>query len=57
MTQSIAGNLTPTITPDLPGTFIFPALSPLVSKRSSQFITNRNKMRKVDFEEQVFDVQ
>ena len=54
-----AGNLTLTITHDLPATFIFPALSRPASKRFFQFTIDRNEMQKVafDFYEQAFDVE
>ena len=45
-----AGNLTLTITHDLPATFIFPAPNRLVSKRFPQSITDRKEMRKVAFD-------
>src|SRR5947207_6479267 len=59
MTLLTAGNLIPTITHDLPATFIFPAPSRPASKRFFQFIIDRNEMQKVafDFCEQAFDVE
>ena len=59
MTPLTAGNLIPTITHDLPATFIFPALSRLASKRFFQFMTDGNEMQKVafDFYQQAFDVE
>lgn len=58
MTRPIAGNLIPTIIRDSRGTFIFPALNHLVSKRSSQSVADRKESEVAfDFDEQVFDVE